>query len=196
VPAISYRDSEYYFSIAEYVDKRRGIVPGSFAIARRPGEILSFEVLQPLTWDDVAAKFGEWLTYLKFEVEAPDLWTELAGHRQALAAPIPEDNSPFTPDEQRQIRAQLDRIEGAVLANLQLTADEGTAFRADMDYLKESAARSGRRDWTLQVVGILGSCVLASVMPAHKVSEIWTQYFVPLLHSVARLAQHLPRLGP
>ena len=49
VPAISYRDSEYYFSIAEYVDKRRGIVPGSFAIARRPGEILSFEVLQPLT---------------------------------------------------------------------------------------------------------------------------------------------------
>ena len=196
VPTITYRGSEYYFSIAEYVDERNGrIVPGSFAIAKKPGNMLKFETLQPVTWDDVASHFDRWLTALKSEIEAPDLWTELTGDRGALAVPLPR-NTPFTPEEQQKIRAQLDRIQGEVLADLQLTADQGTAFRSDMDYLKESAARSGRRDWRLQVLGMLGSWALGSILPPDRISEIWNHHVVPLLHSRSGIAQHLPRLGP
>jgi hypothetical protein len=201
IPTIAYHDLKYQFSIAEHHQGRYigGVLPTSgglrYAIERSPGGERQFQVHGNLSWRDVLNWFQHWLSDVKTDLETPDLWTELAANRVTLTVPSPEENTPFTVQEQRQLQDQLDHILGAILSDLQLTADQGTTIRADMDYLKEAATRVGRRDWTEIAMGVIGGWVLSSALPPEKVSEIWAHYFVPIFQSISNLSQYLPHLS-
>jgi hypothetical protein len=187
---ILYCKTSFAFAIADYISPRRpGYRPGTFAVQMRPGTERQLETFGDMDWSAVRQAFRQWLVNLHAEVEAPDLWAQLAAKRQALAVPPAADNSPFTSEERRRLEAQLDRI----LAGVQLSEDQATTVRADLDYLKEALGRSGRRDWGLLVVGTLVNFVLSSALPPDKVSEMWG-HFVPILQAISQAAPHL--LGP
>lgn len=192
-PAILYGNTDFSFAIGDYINPRRpGHQPGTFAVQMRPGTERQSEAFGDMDWSTVRQAFRQWLVNLHAEVEAPDLWAQLAAKRQALAVAPAEENSPFTAEEQRHLKGQLDRILAGVLSTQRLTEDQATTVRADMDYLKEAVGKSGRRDWGLLVVGTLVNFVLSSALPPDKVSEMWG-HFVPILQAISQVGPHLLR---
>jgi hypothetical protein len=182
VPTIMYRrNGDYLFAIEEFR-------PGQFTAATRPATYSKMRVHHPAYWDGIVEHFHRWLDAVKAEVESPNLWAELAARHLTGAVPATSNNSPFSQKEQRHLQEQIDRI----LAAVQLDQDQLTVVSADLDYLKEAASRSGRRDWALLVVGTLGSWALGSVLPPDKVGEIWT-HFLPVLQTIGQVGSHLLR---
>jgi hypothetical protein len=78
--AIIYGEARFAFAIADYVSRRRpGYRPGTFAVQMRPGTERQLEAFGDMDWSAVRQAFRQWLVNLHAEVEAPDLWAQLAG---------------------------------------------------------------------------------------------------------------------
>jgi hypothetical protein len=77
VPTISYRGSEYYFSMAKFLRARLGLGAydtGLFAVAMAPGKVEKWERRTGLSWEQVVDSCREWAGYLRAELETPDFW--------------------------------------------------------------------------------------------------------------------------
>ena len=67
--------------------------------------------IKPLNWVGKSAMLRNWLTYLKREIEAPDLWASLFQDQELLSSESTEAvNTPFTVDEQVQIKETIEEI--------------------------------------------------------------------------------------
>ena len=150
---------------------------GRYAVAMHPGKVSHRDHWDSQTWPQVLSLFGDWLKAVRLERELPDAWSKLASFAFTEATSAPTDNSTFTEQEQRYLHRQLDRILGAV----QFTQDQLTVVTADLDYLKESAARSGRRDWGLMLLGNLLSWLGSSVLSPQEASTLLQHHLLPIL---------------
>jgi hypothetical protein len=77
----------------------------------------------------------------------PNLWELLEEQRELLGTTEPTDdspNTPFNPEEQRQIAAQLDEIKELLVSNHGV---DPAALDDKLDYLVDASKRTGRVDW-------------------------------------------------
>jgi hypothetical protein len=125
-------------------------------------------------WTLQLAHVARWLENLKREYEAPDLWGELGRQREVVAGEPAEDereNTPFTPEEQAEITAQLRELKEYLRANHQLTGQQMRAIESRLDYLADAARRLGRFDWRQTLVGTLLGLVVQAVVPSEPIQD-------------------------
>jgi hypothetical protein len=116
----------------------------------------------------------QWLKNLERERSAPNFWAQLDKQRELLAATEPtgdgdEDNSPFNPEEQDQIAAQLNEIKELLVQTHQV---DRRALESRIDYLREASTRMGRRDWLNIFIGTIFGWALNGLVPPEGVREV------------------------
>jgi hypothetical protein len=119
-------------------------------------------------WDVKLRLVETWLSELRKEVDAPDLWATI-GQEKALstaASSVNLDNRPFTAPEQRLIATKLDEIKAYLLEGQEFAAEQGAAIDREFAYLKEAAERMGRKDWlNILLGGLFGLAVTLALEP-------------------------------
>jgi hypothetical protein len=125
-------------------------------------------------WPTELRFVGEWLDNLKRETLSPNLWAGVDRQRKFVAATEPggSDNSPFNPQEQAQIAAQLNEIKELLVRTEQLEGERLRAIEARLDYLRDASTRMGRRDWLNIFYGTIFAWALTALIPPDGVREV------------------------
>jgi hypothetical protein len=106
-----------------------------------------------------------WLENVRRERSSPNLWAMLDEQRELLAASEPTGdtaNTPFSPEEQRQIAAQLNEIKQLLVNN---HGADPKALERRIEELEEFARRSGRREWLIMFFGTMLTWTLEGLIP-------------------------------
>ena len=117
---------------------------------------------------------GFFRQYLQRDLATPDLWAELKGEAELLGDAPNEvsENSPFTPDEQKEIARRLREMEEYAGRTYPLSVEQMRVLATKIDYLIDAAGRLGRTDWRGVFVGVMLTFVLASAFPPESVIKI------------------------
>jgi hypothetical protein len=122
---------------------------GGIRIERSPGNQKKVEsVPHRFEWAEKLNLCAQWLSWVKSEVDAPDLWASV-GHDRALsdAAGSSLDNAPFTSAEKLAITSNLNEIRVYLADNQQLHEEQFAHLDAQFQYLRSASERLGRKDW-------------------------------------------------
>jgi hypothetical protein len=135
-----------------------------------------------------------WLEEVKRDLESPDLFAALREQQELLLATEDaagtDENTLFTPDEQRKLASVLQ----AVRADAQATysADEMREFDSRLSYLEGAATRVPRFDWRNLCMGTFLNAIATSVLPPATTLRILST----ALQAIAHLSGHGPGLPP
>jgi hypothetical protein len=135
-----------------------------------------------------------WLALLKRDLETPDLWATLQQQQTMLDSPSVDANAntPFTAEEQQQIRTQLGEIKAYAKETNKLSGDQMRLLEGQLNYLHDAASRMGRIDWRNAVTGVLLGTVVNAVLPG----EVARDALLMLLRSVGHMFGHpIPELS-
>jgi hypothetical protein len=190
-PLLRYRPvPTFYFLFAREVE--------GFVVRFAPGyESWESPTLGYGKWDDlVSPQLALWLDCIKRETQAPDLWGQLEQGRELLqAADATDDNTPFTPEEQTQVAAQLREIKEYLFATHSLSATQQVTIETRLAYLEQAATRMGRKDWSTILIGTLFSVVVETTLGADGASDLFRFAMNAVGHLLKGAVPHLPA-GP
>ena len=118
-------------------------------------------------WNGKIWFVGRWLEFLKREIEAPDLWASLAQDQEMLGAEPPEAvNTPFSAEEQVQVKRAIEEIRVYISATYSLASEPLATVNRKLDYLIDASTRLGRIDWKNILVAALITLALERVIPS------------------------------
>lgn len=121
--------------------------------------------------------FQDWVTCLTTELNTSDLWSTVSGDTQLLKMSSDQDNRPFTPDEQLQIKEALDRIKWVLSKCYALAGARLDTIEARLTYLQDCVTRMSRKDFVHITMGIL--------VNTRELFQWAGHHLEPLLHSLA-----------
>lgn len=158
--------SGFYSVFHFHVDNQTQVIEYTPGAARR------FEKPGGVSWDNMLGHFHQWLTSLKREVEAPDVWDMVQQEREALASsPSPDsDNSPFTSAEMQKVVAGLEEIEQYLLTAHRLDPE---LVEARIKYLEGAAERVGRTDWKGLLQATIFGLLVEAAVPAETFRDVF-----------------------
>jgi hypothetical protein len=137
-----------------------------------PGRAVPAEMTIPVRWNDLVPLVGQWLKNLRREINAPDLWAEVAKVKElASAVKTLGPDRPFTTDERTRIAERLEDIHRFLLATRKLRGGQDAFVRDRLNYLKEASGRQSREAWMLMFMGVILSFILSSIVPPEAVQE-------------------------
>jgi hypothetical protein len=140
---------------------------GENFLSYSPGEQRPQQTENKLNWVGKREAVHHWLMYLKREIDAPDLWASLAQGRELLGAePVGAVNTPFTADEQVQIKKTIEEIRVYITSTYSLASEPLAKVNRKLDYLIDASTRIGRIDWKNIFVGALLSLALQQLSPS------------------------------
>jgi len=155
----------------------------SFIVNRDPGHYVvryvvgdgpdwQFEVS---SWQNVIPRISRWLEEVKRDLETPDLWAELQGATELLGANYDGvvENTPFTPDEQKEIARRLQEWAEHTRRTYSLSVAQMQVLGAKLDYLVSAAGRLGRIDWRNAAVAAMLGWVLTAALPPESARDIF-----------------------
>jgi len=119
--------------------------------------------------------FGSWLSYLKREYEAPDLWGAVKKQEQVLKAASATDanrNTPFSESELAHIRTQLKSLEQFLFQQAELSGSHRAIVIQRLNYIGEAASRVGRIDWLNLALGVLTNVIVAVALNPQAAREL------------------------
>jgi hypothetical protein len=160
-----------------------------------PGRDGPTERINAGNWAGELGYVRVWLGLVKEEHETPDLWAELGQQRDLMIGEAVA-NTPFTPEEQEQIAAQLAEAKQYARANLELEPEQLDRIEAQLDYLVEAAQRARRIDWRNLLIGSLLSQVLQAVLPVQPILHLLTIVLRGLSHMFGGGGPELPGSPP
>jgi hypothetical protein len=165
-PALIHRPTGFYFAFGRSAQH----LQAEFS----PGATALVATFTGSDWNGVfATSLLDWLRYLRREIEAPDLWGELGREAQLVAGDVSEEaNTPFSAEEQVEIRRQLQEVKQLLRGNAALGPAQLEALDARIDYLAHAVSRLGRIDWREAFVGAMLGLVLQAVVPPEAVREV------------------------
>lgn len=139
-----------------------------------PGRETQAETAFPGSWELQLLKVGEWLTYLRRELDEPDLWESVMGERELMAAVVLDEeiDTPFTGQELERIRLSLDEIKRYLLSVGVVSAEYRDALVRRLDYLAEASRRQGRLSWVQMAVGTMVGLAVQYGISGSMVREI------------------------
>jgi hypothetical protein len=125
------------------------------------------------SWQTTIPRISSWLEWVKFDLETPDLWAELRQEADLLGA-ISHDNenTPFTPSEQKEISKRLRELAEKVRHTHSLSEAQMQALNTKLDYLVKAAGRLGRIDWRNALVGAILGLVFTVALPPESARDI------------------------
>jgi hypothetical protein len=191
-PVLSYKaNREFMFSIGSESD---GHGQKLFVVHYSPGSEHASQKLLARAWDAVVeTAFDGWLKNIRRETETADLWETVASDKQLIedVGRQPEDNQPFTSDEQLQVKKALSEIKAYLIKTHNLSGTRLEAIEGRLSYLEESAARMGRKDWLHISIGVLANIATSIALGGNDTRELFQfawQVFKQFLGSILYLA--------
>lgn len=136
-------------------------------------------------WFDLMARLGRWVDEVRYEMDTPDLWTELRRVPQVLAVSQTPDasNAPFTPNEQSEISRSLDEIKKLVRERFELTGEQLAVIDQRLDDAEEASKRLGRKDWAMMFYGGVVSTFMTDAVPPNVIQIV----LITVLHGIAHI---------
>lgn len=123
-------------------------VPGyEWFVTYSPGEHLAHDSQLVGDWSYALQRVDWWLSYLRRETEAPDLWSGLVSGTELGDVPDKFDNRPFTPDEREDIAGRIEVLRTRLLEMDRVTEEDTHVIVDRLDYLTLATERLGRFDW-------------------------------------------------
>jgi hypothetical protein len=126
------------------------------------------------SWQSLIQRICRWLGDVKRDLETPDLWAELQREAELLGANFNDitENTPFTPDEQKEIAGRLRGWAADARRTHSLSEAQTRVLNAKLDYLVNAAGRLGRIDWRNAFVGVILGYVLAAALPPDSARDM------------------------
>lgn len=182
VSLLKYEKTQFYFKFDFGTE-------GHYAIFS-PGEDQVVEERNTGDWANQREYAIRWLSYLKREVEQPDLWEELAKYQLPPGEKISPDvtNEPFTVHQIEQISAGIINIRAYLEVEFDLENQKDTV-NEKLEYLIDAAKRQGRKDWFHTSIGVIFSLAIALSMSPEQARTIWNF----LKDAVVGIIQFLPK---
>lgn len=143
--------------------------------------VKSEDYVEHESWDQQAENFSDWLTYLRREVESPDLWSSVTQESEILnASNLGDLNTSFTREEKNYIREGIDEIKQYLLTAHKL---DPKLVESRLNYLAEASDRVGRKDWINLLLSVLVGIVVAAALPPETTREVF-RFVGQVLHNV------------
>jgi hypothetical protein len=144
----------------------------------------------PCSWQTLMPRVSTWLEEVERDLATPDLWAELQREAKLLGAGSTElkENTPFTPEEQKEIAGRLDELAKYVSETHSLSRAQMQALDEKLDYLIDASGRLGRKDWLNTFIGV----ILAFMLSAALAPESARTMFLTFLRAIGLLYPELP----
>ena len=116
-----------------------------------------------------------WLTSVRENYLAPDLWGSLGAQQELIASlsqDDAEDNSPFTAPEREQIAQQLRELEKQLVDGFELQGVQVREVEDRIEYLIDATNRLGRFDWKQALLSQLLSLIVLALLPPEALAAI------------------------
>lgn len=135
-------------------------------------------------WADILNAFDQWLHNVRLEAETPNMWAELRRVREIAAGTQREneENTPFTPNEQAQISAQLREIKESVKRLYTLSDEQLTVIDAKLEEAEDASHYMGRKDWRILFLGLILPLVVSGFVTPDIVHHIIVMVFSTIGH--------------
>ena len=125
-------------------------------------------------WSLQFSSFQDWISYLKREVEAPDLWGALKNEKDIINATVDtESNELFNEAEKLNIIKSLNEIKEFIYTSNVLQIEEKQFIESRFQYLIGSSERLGKKDWLNITLGVLINIILFLSLPSESAGELF-----------------------
>ena len=162
----AYSDSPYFLDVST--------ARSSYSVRHSPGasELLTHLMSFATDFEGVERPFKAWLSYLRREVDAPDLWA-LVRKGTSIFAPLGNatDNSPFAAAEITQVVIAIDAAR-LYLSDAGVTGDALAQANQKLDYLVGAAKRAGRMDWFNIALSVVMAIAIAVAFDTERAREL------------------------
>lgn len=110
---------------------------------------------------------SHWAGLVSEDAQTADLWSDIQRQRELLSSVQNErsGNTPFTPDEQRQVADKLREIQTYIVKNYDLSAEQISHIDDMLKEAADAASRIGRKDWILLFTGTMSSLIVTDLLP-------------------------------
>lgn len=137
-----------------------------------PAEQTKWDLGTDSSWTSQLDWFVHWLTYLRREIESPDLWGAISSGAQVLesAASADTSNAPFTNEEKAYIVEGINEIKQYLLTAHNLDPE---LVESRLNYLVESSERVGKKDWLNLLISVLVTIVINAALPPEATRELF-----------------------
>lgn len=141
-----------------------------------PGEDKIINVRASTSWDGQKQCFRDWLTYLRRELQEPDLWEELSKYQLRPDSELEPDipNDPFSPKQIEQILSGLNKIKQYIKEEVKASKEQFKSVSDRIDYLGEALRRQGRRDWMNICIGVFIQIVVQLALSPEQTKSLWS----------------------
>jgi hypothetical protein len=117
-------------------------------------------------WPDVLDAIETWAGAVQEYEDTPDLWATSADAAALIdGSMLLPENTPFSPEEQTVISAQIREIRNMLADQGTLSEEHLTRIGERLEESEEASKRLGRKDWLLLFAGGIFSLILADVLP-------------------------------
>lgn len=114
-----------------------------------PGNELFEEEECPDIWEEQLVAVELWVSNLKDEIDAPDLWSDLNKYQIAISPDVADDglNEVISASEAEIISDKLEFLGDEIKKVYNLVSEQDRFVRTKLKYLAEAAKRSRTQDW-------------------------------------------------
>lgn len=126
-------------------------------------------------WEVLLERIRKWANEVIAWPDTPDYWELLRNSWQNLATSERNwNNTPFSPEEQAAISAQLTAIKESLRKARKLRKDQISLLEEKLDKLLRASHREGRIDWgNLFVQSIVALMVTDTITPEVSITSLW-----------------------
>jgi hypothetical protein len=184
-PTLRHTTSGYFFTF-DLVDY------GQHQAQYCPGEDTAYEDRRGGDWEGQLSLVDEWLTNLKREIQAPDLWTLLSEQTALVqAASADSPNTPFSHAEIKEISDGLRELQENIEKTHDLDDQKHAFLESRLGYLADAAHRQGRHDWLYMAIGVLATIVVSLATSPDQTREIF-RFVSSVLQAILKTPPLLP----
>lgn len=183
VPILKYKQSEFYFLF----DLGSGQHFSEFS----PGSEKVVEAQNLGGWQGQKVSVGNWLKFLKRELQTPNFWDTLKSSdltEEVLDAG--DDNAVFNSQEQLKIAESLQELKKYIIQSSKLSQAQLQALERQIVYLTDASTRLGRKDWYCILISVLFGQAVQLGLGADQVKtlfQIATQFFHWVINNISYL---------
>ena len=170
-----------------------GLLSGCYRITFSPGREYLESAAEGIDWNSTVELVQNWLSNLRQEIEAPNLWAEKGQYSSLIEAVTSEtENDTFSAKEQACLLQALTEIKDWLFQQQNIQQDHAAFVTRRFEYLESAVSRMSRIDWLHTTVGVFFTVTVGIGLAPATAREL----FRVALDSLSRVAGDFLRLLP
>ncbi|WP_447599978.1 hypothetical protein [Nitrospira sp. Nam80] len=178
IPVIIHKPSDFYFEFDWSDDQSAHWAQYS------PGEGVTEKRVLPGDWVSLYTHLEKWLSCLRTQIDAPDLWGTISGDRSLinLAASSDTSNARFTAEEQTTISKRLHQLKEDIIATHRFLGQQAEFVRERFQYLEDATSRVGKKDWLMLALSVIIQIALTPNLQPSQAGAIFRKLASAIHH--------------